>query len=42
MGQESSARRMFRKSELAKDKKSASNKTSSDFAQSSEISVADL
>lgn len=42
MGQESSARRNVRKSELAKQLESASNKTSSDFAQSSEISVADL
>lgn len=42
MGQESSARRNVRKSELANQLESASNKTSSDFAQSSEISVADL
>lgn len=42
VGQESSARRNVRKSELAKQLESASNKTSSDFAQSSEISVADL
>lgn len=42
MGQESSSRRNVRKSELAKQLESASNKTSSDFAQSSEISVADL
>lgn len=42
MGQESSARRNVRKSELAKQLESASNKASSDFAQSSEISVADL
>lgn len=42
MGQESSSRRNVRKSELANQLESASNKTSSDFAQSSEISVADL
>lgn len=42
VGQESSARRNVRKSELTKQLETASNKKSSDFAQSSEISVADL
>mmetsp|Transcript_1094 Transcript_1094/g.1102 ORF Transcript_1094/g.1102 Transcript_1094/m.1102 type:complete len:280 (+) Transcript_1094:18-857(+) len=42
VGQESSVRRNVHKSELTKQLENASNKKSSDFAQSSEISVADL
>lgn len=42
VGQDSSARRNVRKSELSKQLEIASEKSSTDFAQSSEISISDI